>query len=978
MALVMGNGSNAGESALLATLALACASWALGPQAREAALLPRVRVLYPLAGPLLGAIGLVAIDLLTGLPAIDAADEIAVFAAAAVIALAGAAWRWGRARREGPVRLAVIGPDRSARRLAASLLATEQRGYQVVGRISLEPEESNGHRPPLGTLTDLADVVDEHDVDLLLMSGEAPRLAVFDEMARSCLERRVRLAGMADFTEHVFGHVPIGSINTAWFQYILHPRFRVAAPVSKRVVDLTGAVLMGLVSLPLLAVVALLIRRDGGPCSSASSASASAARPSTMLKLRTMRMGVGQRDGVGLAGRPAHHPRRALPAAHASGRAAPAPARAARGDEPGGPASRAALLRRAARAPAALLRAPAPDQARADRLGAGALRLRRLRRGSAWKLCHDLFYVKHRSLALDLLILAETATQAIGRQPLPHWMERAPLPSRIREVEALPTAPAVAASTSTPPPRRPFERAPLLAAAAAGIGPAIPVPGELPWFPRISAPDAPFTPPVDGRGAGLEFEPIATLEELREPWAELAERSGNVFSSWEWADVWWRHFGAGRQLLLTACHDRDGRLVAILPLYLASTRPVRVVRFLGHGVADQLGPVCAPEDAESAALALRPALDLRAGRWDVLLADRLPGSDRWVTRGPGTVLRRESSPVLRLDHAGWDEYLATRSANFRQQLRRRERALARDHDLRYRLTESPAALDADLDTLYSLHSRRWAGAPVPTAFTGAALGFHRELAAVALERGWLRLWTMELDGRPAAAWYGFRFGGVESYYQAGRDPDREHGSIGLVLLAHSVRAALEDGMREYRFLRGGEDFKRRFTDSDPAVVTMALARTMAGRASVAAGAALAAPRGRAARRMVRRATSLAGIDRMADVLVLCYHAVSDRWPSPLAVARRARGPAERAAGPRLRGHDVPSRARPTRRRRAPWRSPSTTASARSSPTAGPSSTGWACPPPCSSPPRSSTAGGRWSGRASRSGWAAPMSRSWRA
>jgi hypothetical protein len=151
----------------LAALALACASWALGPQAREAALLPRVRLLYPLAGPLLGAIGLVAIDLLTGLPAIAVADEIAVFAAAAAIALGGAAWRWARARRDGPVRLAVIGPDRSARRLAASLLATEQRGYEVVGRISPGPEEANGHRPPLGALEDLAEIVDQHDLDLL-------------------------------------------------------------------------------------------------------------------------------------------------------------------------------------------------------------------------------------------------------------------------------------------------------------------------------------------------------------------------------------------------------------------------------------------------------------------------------------------------------------------------------------------------------------------------------------------------------------------------------------------------------------------------------------------------------------------------------------------------------------------------------------------------------------------------------------------
>jgi lipopolysaccharide/colanic/teichoic acid biosynthesis glycosyltransferase len=31
--------------------------------------------------------------------------------------------------------------------------------------------------------------------------------------------------------------------------------------------------------------------------------------------------------------------------------------------------------------------------------------------GTAWKLCHDLYYVKHRSLLGDILILAETALE---------------------------------------------------------------------------------------------------------------------------------------------------------------------------------------------------------------------------------------------------------------------------------------------------------------------------------------------------------------------------------------------------------------------------------------------------------------------------------------------------------------------------------------------------------------------------------------
>ena len=103
-------------------------------------------------------------------------------------------------------------------------------------------------------------------------------------------------------------------------------------------------------------------------------------------------------------------------------------------------------------------------------------------------------------------------------------------------------------------------------------------------------------------------------------------------------------------------------------------------------------------------------------------------------------------------------------------------------------------------------------------------GFHRELAPLAYERGWLRLWFLDLDDRPVAAWYGFRFAGVESYYQAGRDPSLRDASVGLVLLAHSIREAAEDGMTEYRLLRGDEGFKQRLADGDPGVETFALAR----------------------------------------------------------------------------------------------------------------------------------------------------------
>jgi CelD/BcsL family acetyltransferase involved in cellulose biosynthesis len=141
-------------------------------------------------------------------------------------------------------------------------------------------------------------------------------------------------------------------------------------------------------------------------------------------------------------------------------------------------------------------------------------------------------------------------------------------------------------------------------------------------------------------------------------------------------------------------------------------------------------------------------------------------------------------------------------------------------------------------TLASLHDARWAGERTG-AFSAGRAEFHQDFAKTALERRWLRLWLAEVDGRAVAAWYGFRFGGAEWYYQSGRDPDWDKESVGLVLLAHTIRAAFDDGLTTYRLLRGGESYKDRFATSDPGLETVVAGSGPLGSAAQrASGAAL--------------------------------------------------------------------------------------------------------------------------------------------
>jgi CelD/BcsL family acetyltransferase involved in cellulose biosynthesis len=326
----------------------------------------------------------------------------------------------------------------------------------------------------------------------------------------------------------------------------------------------------------------------------------------------------------------------------------------------------------------------------------------------------------------------------------------------------------------------------------------------------------------------LRIERPERVEALREVWGKLAERSRNVFATWEWASTWWRHFGTGVEPRVTICRNSDGAAAAILPLQLRRAGPVRILRFVGHGPSDELGPVCAPDEREAAARALRLVLD--EGGFDVFLGDALPGTEPWAAFLGGRVVERTESPLLRVESVSWDDFLASRSQNLRQQVKRFERRLARSHELRFRLSSDPEGVRADLETLFALHRKRWHGSPW---FAGAE-NFHRDFAAVALERGWLRLWVLDVNRTPVAAWLGFRFAGVESYYQAGRDPTWERWSVGFVLLAHTIRQALADGMTEYRFLRGGEQYKYRFATADPGLVTIARANSALGNAALAA------------------------------------------------------------------------------------------------------------------------------------------------
>ena len=331
------------------------------------------------------------------------------------------------------------------------------------------------------------------------------------------------------------------------------------------------------------------------------------------------------------------------------------------------------------------------------------------------------------------------------------------------------------------------------------------------------------------------------LDGITAEWRALAESRGNGFVSPEWFFAWMSHYGSRAKPAVTVTRAADGSLVGLLPLVQERVGPVRAARFAGDNLGDLFHPVAALEDELEVAAAGCAALAAGLGG-SALVFRHVPASANWPEQGlrsgysPAASYRRGVLPFIDLDGLSWDQYLGARSRNFRSQVRRKMRGLDRGGEVRFRLTADESEVAADVETLFRLHDERWSGRGGSSSSTERSRAFHREFATAALAAGWLRLWSLEVDGEPVAAWYGWRLGDRYSYYQAGFSSRWADRSVGFVLLAHTIRAAIEEGACEYDLLLGEDEYKSRFATGERRVETMVASRGAAAAVAKLEGA----------------------------------------------------------------------------------------------------------------------------------------------
>ena len=320
-----------------------------------------------------------------------------------------------------------------------------------------------------------------------------------------------------------------------------------------------------------------------------------------------------------------------------------------------------------------------------------------------------------------------------------------------------------------------------------------------------------------------EFESLAGV------WDSLLQRSvddKSIYLTHEWLSTWWKHFGGENKLNILLI-EREHQVIGIVPLMKSKYRiglvKYRLLETIGSVNCNYVGLI-PPENREEAVTALLAYLEEELGNNGLVLRLTLVPEDSKLL----DILRRRHAqfsrklviqetvmtlaPYISLP-ANWDEYFRSLGGRRRRRLRQALRSLKKEHNVEFQKCTADD-LEDWLSKFFDLHQRRWQSVNVSGIFSNSKTkGFYRDIAVQFLKKNWLHFSYLTVDDEMVAAEYAFVYN--QKFYSATAARDIRYSKYSIGHLHHMflIKAAIENGLREFDFLKGDEPYKFYWTKS---------------------------------------------------------------------------------------------------------------------------------------------------------------------
>jgi CelD/BcsL family acetyltransferase involved in cellulose biosynthesis len=323
-----------------------------------------------------------------------------------------------------------------------------------------------------------------------------------------------------------------------------------------------------------------------------------------------------------------------------------------------------------------------------------------------------------------------------------------------------------------------------------------------------------------------EVNDIETYSSLGERWDALLQKSSdnNIFLTWEWLFIWWRHYGEGKQLRILLIKEQD-KIIGIVPMmqwqYKKGPFHINLLENICAEECDYSGAILTERVDESVAILLKYLQKITSDSKTIVRIWHVPERSNFLS-----VLRKEhpvfikslilnerlssQCPYIDLPTTR-EEYFQTLGKRTREHIRRRAKYLENDFTVEFKKYTGDEDLQSMLENLFLLHQERWQARNIVSKFqTPQARGFYVEVSEVFHQKGWLNLSFVNINGRIASIEWGFNYDRTYWSMTFSFDIDYSRYSLGRIHSMYLIQDAINNGQRKFDMLKGIEDYKSHY------------------------------------------------------------------------------------------------------------------------------------------------------------------------
>jgi sugar transferase (PEP-CTERM system associated) len=196
----------------------------------------------------------------------------------------------------------IIGNGREAARIVDLMTHHEDPDYRVLGIVLTgekgeQPPDIDGE-PVLGGIDDLRPLIDLHQIETLIVVTSLGRELHLLKILRPLRYSGIEIMDYASFYEKSAHEIPLDHIDDEWLMHAAMNSSRIHIRKLKRIMDVTAAIIGLALSLPISLAAAIAVRLDSpGPILFRQVRTGLDGKPYTLMKFRSMRADA-EKDGA--------------------------------------------------------------------------------------------------------------------------------------------------------------------------------------------------------------------------------------------------------------------------------------------------------------------------------------------------------------------------------------------------------------------------------------------------------------------------------------------------------------------------------------------------------------------------------------------------------------------------------------------------------------------------------------------------------